>query len=97
LEAKKPYYSKYLELCSDASAAAGTIATTKDPKKKQVATADFWRLYWGPMGLVERGGVTGAMVAFGKTCPTARRIQSKFVRTELKNKNEKPGLLRARV
>lgn len=66
LEAKKPYYSKHLDLCSEASVAAATIATTKDPQKRKAASEDFWRLYWGPLGMVEETKVADAMVAFGK-------------------------------
>ncbi|SRR6266481_3426578 len=66
LEARKPSYSKHLDLCSEASVAAATIATTKDPQKKKTATEDFWRLYWGPLGMVEEGEVEQAMIAFGK-------------------------------
>ena len=65
-EAKKPFYSKLLDFCSEASAAAATIATTKDPRKKRDAVDDFWRLYWGPLGIVEPPGVSKAMVAFGR-------------------------------
>jgi hypothetical protein len=66
LEAKKPYYSTHLDLCSEASIAAATIATTKDPQKKKAATEDFWRLYWGPLGMVEETEVATAMIDFGK-------------------------------
>ena len=64
--ARAPFNAKRLDLCSDASAAAATIGTTKDPKLKQKAIEDFWRLYWGPLGIVEGGDVAGAMVEFGK-------------------------------
>ncbi len=66
LEAKKPYYSKHLDLCSEASIAAATIATTKDSQKKKSATEDFWRLYWGPLGMVGETEVANAMIDFGK-------------------------------
>lgn len=65
LEAKKPFYSKHLDLCSEASAATATIATTKDQKEKLKATENFWRLYWGPLGMVEEQDVENAMVNFG--------------------------------
>ena len=65
-EARKPFYSKQLDLCSEASGAAATIATTKDPKKKRNALDDFWRLYWGPLGIVEGKEVAPAMVSFGQ-------------------------------
>jgi len=66
LEARKPSYSTHLDLCSQASIAAATIATTKDPQKKKAATEDFWRLYWGPLGMVEENEVGSAMIVFGK-------------------------------
>ncbi len=64
-EARKPFYSKQLDLCAEASSAAATLATSEDPKKKQVAQNEFWRLYWGPLGITEGGEVSGAMVSFG--------------------------------
>jgi hypothetical protein len=70
LEARKPFYSKHLDLCSEASTAAGTIATIKDPRKKKTAVDDFWRLYWGPLGMVEEDEVASAMVAFGECLDT---------------------------
>jgi hypothetical protein len=75
LEALKTYYSKHLELCHEASVAAATIATTADPQKKNAATENFWRLYWGPLGMVEETGVANAMVAFGKCLQTGKACQ----------------------
>jgi hypothetical protein len=65
LNATAPFYSKYLDLCSEASEVVSTIATTTDTKKKLQATDDFWRLYWGPPGIVEDNEVEGAMISFG--------------------------------
>ena len=65
-EARKPFYSKQLDLCLEAAGAAATIAVTKDPKKKQEALENFWRLYWGPLGMVENQGVATAMVSYGQ-------------------------------
>ena len=48
LSAKQAFSGKHLELCAEAAAAAGTIATSKDKNKKRLAEDDFWQLYWGP-------------------------------------------------
>jgi hypothetical protein len=64
--AKQAFSSKHLELCSQASGDAGIIATSKDQTKQRSAKEDFWRLYWGPLGIVEESAVATAMVAFGK-------------------------------
>jgi hypothetical protein len=66
LEAKKPFFSKRLELCEEASSAAATRATTDDKVERKKAEASFWRLYWGPLGIVENESVAGAMVEFGE-------------------------------
>jgi len=42
LEAKKPFFAKHLDFCSDASSITATLATTNDPKKREAATEDFW-------------------------------------------------------
>ena len=64
LAAKQGFNSKHLELCAEAVGAAGTIATSKDVSKKRLALDDFWRLYWGPLGIVEESEVASAMGAF---------------------------------
>jgi hypothetical protein len=64
-EAKKPFYSRTLELCSEASSTTGTIATTTDKKKQAEAIDNFWRLYTGPLGIVENQEVSDAMQAYG--------------------------------
>ena len=66
LAAKQAFHNKHLELCAEATIAASTIATTKDESRKRAALDDFWRLYWGPLGIVEDSEVEGAMVAFGE-------------------------------
>lgn len=65
LAAKQAFNSKHLELCAQAAGAAGTIATSRDGSKKRLAEDDFWRLYWGPLGIVEESEVASAMIAFG--------------------------------
>jgi hypothetical protein len=66
LAAKQAFNGKRLELCAQATGDAGTIATSRDKSKLRLAKDDFWRLYWGPLGIVEETEVARAMVAFGR-------------------------------
>src|SRR5215203_5472586 len=66
LSAKQAFNNKHLDLCAEAAIAAGTVATTRDAGKRREAEDDFWRLYWGPLGIVEDSEVANAMVAFGQ-------------------------------
>src|SRR5260370_41233366 len=58
-ETQKPFYSRQLELCELASSAAAILATPKarDRADLKKAEGEFWRLYWGPLGIVEKSGV----------------------------------------
>ena len=53
------------QLYFEASEAAATIATSKDSTVRQKAEAKFWILFWGPLVMVEREEVSGAMKNFG--------------------------------
>lgn len=66
IEAKKPFYAKYLDLCTEATNAAAIIASTSDSKKRAAGESDFWRLYWGQLAIVEDPQVESAMVVFGR-------------------------------
>ena len=66
LAAKQAFNSKHLEFCAEAAGDAGTLASSTDKNKKRLAEDDFWRLYWGPLGIVEESEVASAMVAFGR-------------------------------
>ena len=67
-EAKKPFYERQLVLCGEASSAAAILATPANHAKKELETArgDFWRLYWGPLGMVESSQVEASMVQYGE-------------------------------
>jgi hypothetical protein len=65
VEARKPFFTKQLELYFQAVEAASAIAS--GPWEQQVPVIGaFWRLYWGPLVIVEDTRVSGAMVQFGK-------------------------------
>jgi hypothetical protein len=64
-EFMKPLLQNQLSLYLQATTAAATIATSTDPIERRKAINDFWRLYEGPLIMVETHEVTGAMVRFG--------------------------------
>ena len=64
-EFMKPLLQNQLSLYLQASASAATIARSTDPIERKRAINDFWRLYEGPLIMVESKEVSGAMVQFG--------------------------------
>jgi hypothetical protein len=74
-ESRKPYWERQVSLYFDATSAAATLATSDDESQRKQAAADFWKLYWGPLALVEDREVEAAMVGLGrclqKECPKA--------------------------
>ncbi len=66
IEATKPFLDRQLELYTDATQAAATLATTLDPAQRETAANRFWELYWGELALVEDKRVEAAMVRLGK-------------------------------
>jgi len=61
----KPLLEKQLSLYFEAASAASTIATTADLSERRKAIDAFWRLYYGPLVVVENTVVSGAMKSFG--------------------------------
>src|SRR5215831_10409766 len=59
-EFRKPFWEKQLQLYFDATEAASTMATSKDARKRELATEKFWSLYWGPLAVVEDAGLEEA-------------------------------------
>jgi len=66
---RQPFLQKQLELCFQATETAGRLATETDPVKWEDARQTFWRLYWGPLSIVEDQAVESAMVELGKLVP----------------------------
>jgi len=66
---RKPFLEKQLDLCFQAVDAAGKLATETDPAEWEESRLHFWRLYWGPLSIVEDEAVERAMVEFGKRIP----------------------------
>jgi hypothetical protein len=64
-EFMKPLLQNQLSIYLQASAAAATISRSTDLVERKKAINDFWRLYEGPLIMVESKEVSSAMVAFG--------------------------------
>lgn len=65
LSFRKPYWEKQISLYMEASSAAATLASTDDEEEWDKARNTFWRLYLGPLCLVEDRAVEAAMIDFG--------------------------------
>src|SRR5262245_28507331 len=65
LELQNPFWQKRLQLYFDAAEAAGIIASQPAGPERAKAEAAFWRLYLGPLAVVEDDNVESAMVQLG--------------------------------
>ena len=59
---RKPYWEKLLALYIDATSSVSILASTTNKEDWEKARAEFWRLYYGPLCLVENKEVESAMV-----------------------------------
>jgi hypothetical protein len=66
---REPFLQKQLETSFLASETAARLATETDPVEWEKARQTFWRLYWGPLGIVEDQKVAGAMYDLGRLVP----------------------------
>ncbi len=66
---KQPFLQKQLELAFEATNAAASLASETDPAEWEKARKTFWRLYWGPLSIVEDRAVEAAMVKMGSGVP----------------------------
>ena len=62
----QPVVARQMDTYVEASAAAATIATTRDAPQRQRAVDAFWRLYYGPMVMLESDEVGRRMIVFGQ-------------------------------
>src|SRR5882724_457077 len=67
---RQPFLQKQLELTFQATETAARLASETDAIEWEKARVAFWRLYWGPLSIVEDRAVEGAMVEFGRLVPT---------------------------
>jgi hypothetical protein len=66
---KEAFLKAQLDLCFQATDAAARLATETDQAEWEKARKTFWRLYWGPLSVVEDRKVEAAMVALGRIVP----------------------------
>ena len=68
---RKPFWEKQLDHYFDASSAAATLATSCDQEALALANSEFYRLFYGPLAIVEDSRVEQAMVAFHQALSSA--------------------------
>jgi hypothetical protein len=61
----EPVLTRMMDTYFEASGAAATVASARDAATRQRAVDAFWRLYQGPLVMLESPEVTRRMVAFG--------------------------------
>lgn len=66
---RSPFLKEQLAVSFAAVDAVAILATETDPAAWETARKTFWRLYWGPLGVVENREVEAQMVALGKMIP----------------------------
>jgi hypothetical protein len=66
-QASQAFWSKQLELCTELSDAAGTLAVSKIESEKTKAANTFYTMFWGSMGLVEGQDLSQSVTDF-KNC-----------------------------
>jgi hypothetical protein len=64
-----PFLQRQLELCFQGTETASRLATETNLAEWEKTRVMFWRLYWGPLSVVEDRAVESAMVALGKLIP----------------------------
>ncbi len=69
---RKPYWEKQITLYLEATSTAATLASTDDEHEWDQARNTFWRLYHGPLCLVEDRAVEAAMIDFGMALDEAQ-------------------------
>lgn len=78
-----PFLQKQLELCFQATETAARLASETDSAEWEKDRVTFWRLYWGPLSIVENPEVESAMVALGKLIPDKSDPSIKLPMTSL--------------
>jgi hypothetical protein len=68
-ESQQPFNRERFELCFEASNLASKLATEINPDEWDAARRNFWRLYYGPLCIVEDEDVAKAMMTVGGLIP----------------------------
>jgi hypothetical protein len=81
---RRPFLEKQLALCFEATETASRLATETDPAEWEKTRLAFWRLYWGPLSIVEDVAVETAMVDLGRSVPAQPVEEPRLPMTELR-------------
>ena len=65
-EFMRPLWEREIAAYFNASETVATIATSADAAERRAATEQFWKLYHGPLVILETKALSGAMVSFGR-------------------------------
>jgi len=76
IEAQKPFLDKRLQLYLDATTAAATIATSKNESEVEKAKEQFWKLYLGPMIVVQDPTVENPMRQFADCLQDSKKCDA---------------------
>jgi hypothetical protein len=76
---RQAFLQKQLDLCIQASDIAARLASEPDPDEWEKARIIFWRLYWGPLSMVENPAVETAMVKLGQVVPPEKVDSNKML------------------
>jgi hypothetical protein len=68
-ESQQPFNKEQFALCFEASNLASKLATETDAGEWDAARRNFWRLYYGPLCIVEDAEVARAMITVGSLIP----------------------------
>jgi hypothetical protein len=73
----QPVLTRQLDLYLGASSAVATLASSTNAAEQAKARDEFWRLYWGPLVMLESPDVSIAMKKVGKCLEDADRACSR--------------------
>lgn len=82
-ERQKPFLNRQLALYFNVVDIASRIANAAASDDSANLKREFWRHYWGQMGIVEDSGVIAAMIAYGdglKAGATSSQLQRLAIR-----------------
>lgn len=65
IEASKGFLDRQIKLLEEATSLAARLAIARPEDRKPKDVDRFWQLYWGELGMVEKGGVESAMFRYG--------------------------------
>jgi len=81
---RRPFLEQQLALCFEICDIVAVLATDSDRGRWEAARRDFWRLYWGKLGIVESAAIESAMVRVGEIVPVLHESVAQIPLTALR-------------